>query len=329
MNNPRQDSDFDYDEYELYRERSVTSTGLPPGQLALIIGVNAVISLIISVAVVLLSNRQAIPGDVATPAAPVTPAATVSGGPGAAGAVAASPVSTGTAVAEITPVGSVMYKVQAGDTLGQIAQKFKVPLFDLMLANGLTDQDFIQVGQDLVVPLGGLPKTTPTFTPAPLPSATQLPFEPPTPLPENAGVPQEPAVMVGPSPTPTVTATMPVTAGASAALPTSTPAPRDAINVVINEVISPGDLAQETLIILNLGAGTSLQNWKLSGSALGNFVFPDIFLFSGGSIRIHTVAGQNTPSDLYLGQGEAAWPPGTTIVLADAVGSEVSRYSTR
>ncbi len=81
------------------------------------------------------------------------------------------------------------------------------------------------------------------------------------------------------------------------------------------------------MTILNRGAGTSLMNWKLSGSPLGNFVFPDIFLFSGGSIRIHTSAGQNTPSDLYLGQGEAAWPPGATVILTDAAGKQISQLT--
>jgi hypothetical protein len=98
-------------------------------------------------------------------------------------------------------------------------------------------------------------------------------------------------------------------------------------NVVISEVVGAGELSRETLIILNQGTGISLLNWKLTGSSLGNFVFPDIFLFSGGSIRVHTVVGQNTPSDLYLGQGEAAWPPGTDISLVNENGIEVSSFA--
>lgn len=84
---------------------------------------------------------------------------------------------------------------------------------------------------------------------------------------------------------------------------------------------------RETLVVLNKGAGTSLRDWKLEGSPLGVFIFPDIFLFSGGSIRIHTAAGENTPTDLYLNQGEAAWPPGTTIVLSDANNTEIATYT--
>jgi LysM repeat protein len=298
--------------------------------MALIIGVNAVISLIISVVVVLIANRQVIPGDIATPSARE---ATATFEAGATVAVNSAAEITGTTEAiapESTPLQSVTYVVQSGDTLSLIADRFSVSLFDLMLANGLTNQDFIQVNQELVIPLGGLPTATPTFTPVIIPTDTPLPFDPPTPLPEGAEVPREPAATVGPSPTPTLTPTSAVTttdAGPTPTLiPTSTPLPLDQINVTITEVSGVGDLFQETLVILNQsGAGVSLNEWRLEGSELGVFVFPDIFLYGGGSIRVHTAAGQNTPSDLYLSQGEPAWPPGTTISLKDSQGNEISR----
>ena len=212
--------------------------------------------------------------------------------------------------------------VEPGDTLGLIAEKFAVPISDLMIANGLTNQDFIQIGQELVIPLAGVSTATPTFTAMPFATETPLPFDPPTPLPPGADIPPEPAATVGPSPTPTDT---PV--ASPTPIPTSTPPPFDEINVVVSEVIGSGDLLRETLVILNKGAGTSLRDWKLEGSSLGVFIFPDIFLFSGGSIRVHTAAGENSPSDLYLNQGEAAWPSGTTIILSDANNSEISRFS--
>jgi LysM repeat protein len=315
MSNPRYNLDPEYDDYENYPAAGeATSIGLPASQLALIIGVNAVISLIISVVVVLIANRQVFPGDIATSASAngTDEAAQLETPP------AAETLATERVVPESTPLESVNYVVQQGDTLGLIANKFSVSLFDLMTANGLTNQDFIQIGQELVIPLGGLPTATPTFTPVPIPTETPLPFDPPTPLPEGVEPPPEPAATVGPSPTPTVTPTP---------LPTSTLPPFNEIKVAINSVIGPGDLFQETVVILNQGAGISLNGWKLEGSPLANFTFPDVFLFSGGSIRIHTAAGQNTPSDLYLNQGEAVWPPGTTIILRDAQDSEISRYT--
>jgi LysM repeat protein len=314
--------DTGYDEYEYhdegYRNSEVTSVGLPASQLALIIGVNAVISLIISISVFLIAGRQVLPADVAALAAAVGEGGT----PLAAEATSSGP-DVSQVTPEITPVQSVMYVVESGDTLTLIAQKFSVPLFDLMIANGLTS-DFIQAGQELVIPLGGLPTATPTFTPVPIPTDTPLPFEPPTPLPEGVVIPQEPVVTVGPSPTAAPSPTpIPPT---PTLVPTFTPAPLNEVNVVIDEVVGVGDLYQETLIILNRGAGTSLKDWKLEGSPLGIFIFPDIFLFSGGSIRIHTAAGENTPSDLYLNQGEPAWPPGTTVILTNANNTDIFRF---
>jgi LysM repeat protein len=307
INEPRFDQEYEYDAYS---EPGLTSVGLPPGQLALIIGVNAVISLVISIAVVLLVNRQAAPDEAAALAAN-TPAAV---------SEQAQPASLPEEPAPVgTPVQAVTYVVEAGDTLSAIAAKFAVPLSDLMTANGLTNRDFIQIGQELVIPLGGVSAATATFTPMAAAPETPLPFDPPTPLPAGAQVPREPAATVGPSPIPSDTPTITPTP-----IPTSTPPPFAEINVVVSEIIGAGDLTRETLVILNKGAGVSLKNWKLEGSSLGLFIFPDIFLFSGGSIRIHTAAGENTPSDLYLNQGEAAWRSGTRIILTDASNNQVT-----
>jgi len=329
LDNPKYDPPDEFDDYDYYRDNpDVTSVGLPPGQLALIIGVNAVISLIISVVVVLVANRQVFPGDIATSVAPADPVATEAAQ--ADGLPITQTVASDSEVSpETTPIQTVTYVVEAGDTLGLIAQKFSVSRFDLMIANGLTDPDFIQVGQELIIPLGGLPTATPTFTPVPIPTDTPLPFDPPTPLPEGATVPAEPAATIGPSPTATPTTTPTITGAAvtPTPLPTSTSPPFDEINISIQEVNGAGDLLQERLVILNQGAGVSLNEWKLEGSPLGIFVFPDIFLFSGGSIRIHTRAGQNTPSDLYLNQGEPAWPAGTTISLSDPDDNVISRFT--
>lgn len=320
MDNPRYDPDYDEFEHEDYRDATLTNVGLPASQLALIIGVNAVISLVISISVVLIAGRQGAPGDVsALLTGTGIPAAAGAGQTGTpASAEAGGPQQTPLAS---TPIKTVTYKVEAGDTLSAIAQKFAVSLSDLMIANGLTNQDFIQVGQELTIPVGGLATPTATFTPALPPTDTPLPFEPPTPLPTEATLPVEPVATVGPSPTFTPTPEPTLTP-----IPTSTTAPFGEINVVINEVVAPGDLSRETLVILNNGAGVRLADWKLKGSPLGIFVFPDIFLFSGGSIRIHTSAGENTASDLYLNQGEAAWPPGTTIILSDDKNVEITRF---
>lgn len=326
MDDSKYERDYDYDEYEDYRRRGVTSVGLPPGQLALIIGVNAVISLIISVGVVLLVGRAGGTGDITAGQAGV--GATVVAGSGTVTTTTA--VTTGSGITQTVseasaPTRPATYEVQPGDTLSAIAQKFAVPMADLMSANGLTDQDFIQVGQELKIPVVDLTTPTATFTPEPIPTDTPLPFDPPTPIPSGIDIPQEPAATVGPTPIPTATPTQAISA--TITLPTFTPAPFNQINVSITDVVGAGDLAQETMVILNQGAGVSLKDWKLEGSPLGVITFPDIILFSGGSIRIHTVAGENTPTDLYLNQGESAWPPGTTIILSNASNAEIARFN--
>lgn len=305
MENPR--NNYDLNDYEAYQPQGL---GLPPGQLALVIGVNAVISLIISITVVLIAARQPDPVDIAvdTNAPNVVSVDTT---PVQINPTVAAQTPVDAVAPQTTPPSEVIYTVQSGDTLLSIAERFSVSLSDLMLANGLTNENFIQVGQQLLIPIGGLPTATATFTPEPIPSDTPLPFDPPTPLPTDADVPAEPASTVGPSPTP---------------IPTSTPAPFDEINIVVSEIAGVGDLSRETIVILNQGAGTSLRDWTLAGSTLGEFTFPDIFLFSGGSIRIHTASGDNTASDLYLNQGEAVWSSGDTVTLIDENNTTVTRF---
>lgn len=325
MDDSKHNQDYEYyDEYEDYRRRGLTGVGLPPGQLALIIGVNAVISLIISIAVVLIAGRQVLPGDFGGQPAGANNPTTQSAATGAPTGQATS--SAGEMATDTPPAQPQSYVVQPGDTLSAIAEKYEVPLADLMTVNGLTNQDFIQVGQPLIIPVKGILTPTATFTPVPIPTDTPLPFDPPTPLPSDAEIPPEPAATVGPSPTSTPTPSPTLRLPTPTVLPTFTPPPFDQIKVVISEVTGAGDLFQETLVILNQGAGTSLKGWKLEGSPLGVVTFPDIFLFSGGSIRIHTVAGENTASDVFLNQGEAAWPPGTTIILSNASNAEISRF---
>lgn len=49
-------------------------------------------------------------------------------------------------------VGDQEYVVQAGDTLSQIAQKFKVGWKGIAVANGIEDPDKIRAGQTLTIP---------------------------------------------------------------------------------------------------------------------------------------------------------------------------------
>lgn len=79
--------------------------------------------------------------------------------------------------------GPTTHTVQPGETLGSISIQYDVPLADIMAANGISDPNFLQVNQVLIIPVGGLPTATPeptaTATPnvAPSPIATEPPAE--------------------------------------------------------------------------------------------------------------------------------------------------------
>lgn len=68
------------------------------------------------------------------------------------------------------------YTVQSGDTLGRIAAKFEVTMQDIVTANNLDNPDLLQAGQELIIPVGGLPTSVPP------PTETPQPQEPPQPL---------------------------------------------------------------------------------------------------------------------------------------------------
>ena len=80
--------------------------------------------------------------------------------------------------------GPPVHIVQAGDTLGTISQLYDVTVDDIMAENGLTNPNIISVGQQLVIPVGGIS----------------------TPVPEDTAVPEEASL-------PTPIATEPVGSG--------------------------------------------------------------------------------------------------------------------
>lgn len=94
--------------------------------------------------------------------------------------IAAPP--SGTIAPEATASASasepVVHVVQAGETLNMISQQYDVSVDDIMLVNGMDNPNFIAVGQQLTIPVGGIPEPTvaPTETAAALPSP--IPTEP-------------------------------------------------------------------------------------------------------------------------------------------------------
>ncbi len=103
----------------------------------------------------------------ASPTATVTPTATP------------SPSPTATATPEVTATpAALVHVVQQGEVLLEIANRYGVSVEAIRQANNLTD-DFLRVGQELIIPL---PTPTPTdATPSPeAPQATTTPTPEPT-----------------------------------------------------------------------------------------------------------------------------------------------------
>jgi LysM repeat protein len=188
----------------------------------------------------------------------------------------------------------INYQVREGDTLGSIAVQFDVSVEAIMAINEITDPNTVYLGQILKIPTGEL---------EPEESATEAP----------------------PSPTPSNTLPPPPTAGTS---PTpSIPSTDGNVTVEIVSVIAPGDFENERIRISRSGEGElSLANWSLTDDDGNTYIFPQLYLYVGGAVDLHTKGGQNTVVDLYWGLAAAVWESGEQAILRDAQGEVRATY---
>lgn len=252
------------------------------------------VNIVISAVVVMLilvwwENRQEEIAATATPLPGVgeTPVAGATTGPLAA--------PTGeTPVAGATPEtaeedGPTIHIVQAGETLGRISQQYDVPVEDIAEANDLFNVNSISVGQELIIPIGGLPTATP------LPTASPTADDPPTPRPTE--------------PLPEGTAVVEITEVVGVGDLAS-----EAVRIT-NAGARPLSLRGWQLVD-EQGNVYTFVDVTLYGS--GDAGSP--------AIVVHTEAGQNTPSDLYWGQEAAVWETGETVTLQDPEGTVQATY---
>jgi LysM repeat protein len=202
----------------------------------------------------------------------------------------------------------VVHIVQSGDTISGLALRYDVPEEDIIAANNLENPNFLQLGAELVIPIGGLPPATPTLTPVPTATETPIPFEPPS-------------------------ADMTATAAAEAGA-TVTPSPQlpatGALEVEIQEVVQAGQVDGERVVIVNLGERLAdMQGWTLSDGEGNLFTFPNFRLWGSGSVTVHTRIGEdgNPPANFYWNKLVPLWSPGEVATLKDAGGGVVSTFT--
>lgn len=123
--------------------------------LAFVIGLNAIISLAITIVVIwLVELRRPDPEQLAalvTAAPQIVLASTPLPTNGNVGADAALPTST---TEPLSQINGEIYVVRQGDILSEIATRFNVSIDSLLEANSLDNPDFVFVGQRLFLPAG-------------------------------------------------------------------------------------------------------------------------------------------------------------------------------
>lgn len=139
---------------------------------------NAVVSVSATFAALWFWDRYVRGG--APPTAPAAPTSTTLASPTLVGALPAiTPFPTLPAQPPALPQTHV---VQTGETLGRIADLYGVTIEDLVRANSLSNPNALDVGQTLIIPLGGLEPTATSApeiaTVPPIPTATRDPNQP-------------------------------------------------------------------------------------------------------------------------------------------------------
>lgn len=182
---------------------------------------------------------------------------------------------------------SPIHVVQSGETLGSISARYDVTVEDIMVANQLENANFLSVGQQLEIPIGGLPE------PTAVPTETPLPDVPPTPIPTAAPPEQGEAI---------VEITEVVGVGELT---------EEAIQIINsgNRQIGLVDwtISDESGFVYTFGQVT---------------LFGD-----GAGILVHTEAGTDGPTDLYWGLELPILVSGKILSLTDAEGNVVSTYT--
>jgi LysM repeat protein len=222
----------------------------------------------------------------------LTPNATTDGGVSSAAA--------GTSL----PANCIPHTIEEGDIPSELAVVYGVSVFDIMEANGLTEETAtqIQIGDVLIIPLEGC-----NIVPQVVPTQAALEGDE-----VDAEATAEETLDSTAAPTPTPTVTLAPTAATA--------------QVVITRVIEPGDVTTEGVEIRNDGALIELTGWTLSDSQGNTFEFPQRFLFTGGLVTVYSRSGTETSIALFWNRSDAVWEIDDVVTLRDANGVVQSTF---
>jgi hypothetical protein len=271
-------------------------------QFLTIILVNALVSLVIAVAVVLIALNLGVEQSLIAP----TPYVILPPTP--------TPVPPSTPTTLTTPSPTLPtegYVVEPGDTLLGIAVRLDVDPQLLMALNDISDADRLLVGQSLRVPLGSVPATAtaPVIEPAAVVTITTA-----APITATVAV----TVSTGVTLAAPLTGTIPITATealTAAAIPGEP---------MITAVLAPGELAEEAVRLVNIGqTPVRLRNWSLRRPDGRRYVFPDATLEPSSALLIYSRQGADTETALFWGLQQATWQAGDLVILADQAGQTV------
>jgi LysM repeat protein len=183
--------------------------------------------------------------------------------------------------------GPTVHVVQSGETLGTISQRYNVTVEDIMSANQLDNANFLSVGQELIIPIGGLAEATAVPTETPLPDTV------PTPIPTAASPEQGEAVV-------------------------------EISNVVgVGELTEE---AIQIINSGNRQVGLVNWTISDESGFVYTFKQVTLF-GEGAGILIHTEAGTDGPTDLYWGLELPILVSGKVLSLTDADGNVVSTFT--
>jgi len=91
------------------------------------------------------------------------------------------------------------------------------------------------------------------------------------------------------------------------------------VNADILSVAGAGTLASESVTIQNTGdAPLPLSGWMLKDSQGSTYTFPQLTLYPGGTVQVHTGSGTDTAADLYWQRTSPIWETGDLVGFYDS-----------